>query len=126
MTLQEKIAKAKKSKNTRRTSSKWCLYFDIIPTDILDPSGWDRDDFHYDFYNTSLTYSQFDFRIGQSTCKDTASKYCTVKLIKNQNGDNGHTDADDSDIASTESKVDIETEEESKPTNGGTSSEEEN
>ena len=45
-------------------------------------------------------------------------------LKKRFDGDNGQTNANDSDIASTESEVNIETEEESKPTNGGTSSEE--
>lgn len=45
-------------------------------------------------------------------------------LKKGFDGDNGHTDAGDSDLASTESEVEVETPQESEPSNGGTSSEE--
>lgn len=125
MTLKEKIIKAKKSKSMR-TSANWCRYFGIVPADILDPGGWDRRDFEYDFNSNAITYTKFDFKLGQSTCQRTANEYhnCVIELIKNQNGGNGHTDADDSDIASTESEVEIETSQESEPSNGGTSSEE--
>ena len=125
MTLREKITKAKKSKK-RRTSIEWCDYFEINSKDILDPDGWNRTNFHYDFFQKEITYSQFDDKVGSSTCQRTAWEYCreTIEIARNQNGDNGQTNADGNDIASTESEVNIETEEESKPTNGGTSSEE--
>ena len=80
----------------------------------------------YDFDDGCTGYAQIWDKDGEDYEYIDSVDLSCLESIKNSNGDNGHTDADDSDIASTESEVEVETPQESEPSNGGTSSEEDN
>ncbi|MFX0184083.1 MAG: hypothetical protein ACFE95_13455 [Candidatus Hodarchaeota archaeon] len=121
-TIDEKIIKARNSKR-KRTSIEWCDYFEIHPKDIIDPDGWDRANFHYDFFQKEITYQQFDDKIGTSTCQGIAwERYrVTIESIKNSDGDNGQHEDPDPSLNEPQGEVEVETTEESEPSNEGTS-----
>jgi hypothetical protein len=60
------------NKTKLKTSKEW---WDSIPVEvglkILDPDGWDRQNFQYSFYEELITYSIFMSRLQSSTiqCK---------------------------------------------------------
>ena len=35
---------------------------------ILDPDGWDRQNFHFSFYEENITKEEYDNRLMESTC----------------------------------------------------------
>ena len=38
------------------------------PMQILDPDGWDRNNFQYSWYEELITFEEFDRRASASTC----------------------------------------------------------
>ena len=57
----------------RKTSSEWYKEYAVI---ILDPDGWDREDFDYSFSEECITKSEFETRLFSSTVKyNKKSKY---------------------------------------------------
>jgi hypothetical protein len=50
-----------------RTSEDWQkLYFE---TEIVDPDGWDRENFQYSWYEERIPYAEYNSRLIQSTVK---------------------------------------------------------
>jgi len=57
----------------RKTSSEWHKEYLVT---IIDPSGWDRDDFEYSFSEEEITKNEFETRLFASTVKyNKKSKY---------------------------------------------------
>jgi hypothetical protein len=50
---------------TLKTSAEWYLDY---PIKIINPDGWDRDNFHYSWYEELITFKEFDRRAMASTC----------------------------------------------------------
>jgi hypothetical protein len=48
-----------------KTSAEW--YVDY-PIEILDPDGWDRNNYQYSWYEELITFEEFDRRVMKSTC----------------------------------------------------------
>lgn len=48
-----------------KTSAEWYLDY---PLQILDPDGWDRDNFQHSWYEELITFEEFDRRAMRSTC----------------------------------------------------------
>jgi hypothetical protein len=53
------------------TGEEWCKFFEVSPSDILDPDGW-RNDKKYKtdgFKMKKITEKEFYHRMGVSTCR---------------------------------------------------------
>jgi len=48
-----------------KTSAEW--YVDY-PIQIIDPDGWDRNNFQYSWFKELITFEEFDRRAMKSTC----------------------------------------------------------
>jgi len=56
-----------------KTSEEWKeILLDGIDIDILDPDGWDRQNWQYSFKEEKITAGEFRNRVSRSTCM---SKY---------------------------------------------------
>lgn len=51
---------------TRKTSEQW--YQECCPVIILDPDGWDRENYQYSWYEELITFDEFSRRVMRSTC----------------------------------------------------------
>jgi len=49
-----------------KTSEEWQKHVSIL---ILDPDGWDRKNFQYSWYEEQISFSEFNKRMIQSTCR---------------------------------------------------------
>jgi hypothetical protein len=53
----------------KKTSHAW--YHEIYPNNevvIMDPDGWDRQNYQYSYFEELITFSQFMGRVMASTC----------------------------------------------------------
>ena len=57
----------------RRTSEEWLR--DRPNLVILDPDGWDREDYRFSFFEELITESEFEDRVCKSTCYLTPKNY---------------------------------------------------
>ena len=48
-----------------KTSAEWNREDGVM---ILDPDGWDRQNFHFSFYEENITKEEYDNRLMESTC----------------------------------------------------------
>lgn len=63
----------------KKTSEEW---MDLLNKErkfsLLDPDGWDRNNFKYSFYKEKITMEEFFIRLSLSTCsgniKDISNK----------------------------------------------------
>lgn len=56
-------------KEMKQTSAKWYEEFmKTHKTRILDPDGWDRQNFTYSFHEELVTEAEFTIRLMWSTC----------------------------------------------------------
>lgn len=54
----------------KKTSDQWAEEKGIeLGKDILDPDGWDRQNFDFSFYEEKIPYREFMSRLKSSTCK---------------------------------------------------------
>lgn len=54
-------------KTDLRTSKEWAAYFEN-EIQIIDPDGWDRDNFDFSFNQEKITFEEFEYRACRSTC----------------------------------------------------------
>ena len=50
----------------RRTSEEWLR--DKPNLVVLDPDGWDREDYTFSFFEELITEAEFEERVSMSTC----------------------------------------------------------
>ncbi len=49
------------------TSEVWCKKTNVKLESILDPDGWDREDFEYSFFKEKISLTEFKKRLSYST-----------------------------------------------------------
>jgi hypothetical protein len=55
-----------------KTSEEWQnLFPEAI---VLNPDGWDRKNYHYSWYEEKITFTEYNRRLSQSTCKNSIPK----------------------------------------------------
>ena len=59
------LPKPKKATTILKTSEEWAKDYPV--TRVVDPDGWDRENFQYSFYEERITHAEFMYRLGQST-----------------------------------------------------------
>ena len=54
--------------NTLKTSQQWCS---LVPAkyqlSIMDPDGWDRQNWHYSYFEELISFDEFMMRVCNST-----------------------------------------------------------
>ena len=50
----------------KKTSQKWQA--DNIETIVLDPDGWDRQNYQYSWFEEEITLEEYNSRVFKSTC----------------------------------------------------------
>ncbi len=53
------------TEETLKTSYEWESESDYL---VLDPDGWDRQNFSYSFFEELITYEEYTNRLLKSTC----------------------------------------------------------
>jgi len=54
-----------------KTSSEWEEECKVI---VLDPDGWDRENYHFSWFEEKITKEEFERRLMFSTCRFAAFK----------------------------------------------------
>ena len=59
------------SKEEIKTSDEWekSNLPEMKGTEVLDPDGWDRQNFDFSYYQELITKDEYLFRVGGSTCR---------------------------------------------------------
>jgi hypothetical protein len=52
-----------------RTSEEWSKLPSEQRITIVDPDGWDRNNFHYSWYEEKISHKTYEFRKMQSTLR---------------------------------------------------------
>jgi len=48
-----------------KTSQEWMIETEV---DVIDPDGWDRQNFFWSFFKEQITREEFERRLADSTC----------------------------------------------------------
>lgn len=51
----------------RKTSEEWSKDPKFLDTTVLDPDGWDRQDFEFSWFQEKITASEYEYRMINST-----------------------------------------------------------
>jgi hypothetical protein len=61
-----------KQKNEYKTSKEWQILHPEIK--VLDPDGWDRRNFQYSWYEETISFKEYQYRLMGSTCEGAIGK----------------------------------------------------
>lgn len=60
-------------KEELKTSEEWSKNEEGLT--VLDPDGWDRDNFQYSWHEEKITYSEFNKRLLHSTIEKSTKRW---------------------------------------------------
>lgn len=74
-------------KEAVKTSEEWQKQFNEIV--VLNPDGWDRKNYDYSWYEEKITFTEYNRRRSQSTCKNSIpKKELNQEIIENTDDKN--------------------------------------